>query len=196
MKPLLFAGMVLVVYALARLPTVESSRFAGQVFEPAPEAMDFALNASDGTEFQLGLHRGQVVVLSFVYSFCPDVCPTTLVDLSQVRLLLGDRAKRVRFAFITLDPERDTPERFRTYVTAFDPTFLALTGSADQLARVRKAYGVVAEKQAVRGTSAAYLIAHSAYTYVIDPEGRLRLRFPFGMDIEAMAHDIAQLLRR
>jgi protein SCO1/2 len=118
------------------------------------------------------------------------------VDLSQVRALLGEQAKQVRFAFITLDPERDTPERFRTYVTAFDPSFLALTGSADQLAQVRKAYGVIAEKQRVPGTSAAYVIAHSAYTYVIDPEGRLRLRLPFGMDIEAMAHDIAQLLRR
>lgn len=196
MKQPLFAGLVLVVYALAIPATVEPSRFAGQVFEPAPMAMDFTLNTADGTEFHLGRHRSEVVVLSFVYSFCPDVCPTTLVDLSQVRVRLGEGAKRVRFAFITLDPERDTPERFRTYVTAFDPAFLALTGSADQLARVRKGYGVVAEKQAVPGTSATYLIAHSAYTYVIDPEGRLRLRFPFGMDIEAMAHDIAQLLRR
>ena len=174
---------------------LQSAQFAGQALVPPPAAMDFTLQAADGSEFKLSQQRGKVVLLSFGYTFCPDVCPTTLVELSQVRARLGDAAKRVRVAFITLDPERDTPERLGIYTKAFDPTFIGLTGSAEQLAYVRTMYGVMAEKEAVAGTSAGYLIAHSAYTYVIDPEGRLRLLFPFGLSIEEMADDIKQLLR-
>jgi protein SCO1/2 len=175
---------------------LESAQFAGQALVPPPLPMDFTLQASDGSEFRLSQQRGKVVLLSFGYTFCPDVCPTTLVELSQLRVRLGDTAKHVQVVFITLDPERDTPERLRIYTTAFDPTVIALTGSEEQLAQVRKVYGVMAEKQVVSGTSASYLIAHSAYTYVIDQEGRLRILFPFGMPIEEMADDIMQLLRR
>jgi protein SCO1/2 len=175
---------------------VESSEFAGQAITPPPPPMDFTLKAPDGSEFRLSQYRGKVVILSFGYTFCPDVCPTTLVELSQVRARLGEAAKRVQVAFITLDPRRDTPERLRLYTTAFDPSFIGLTGNDEQLAQVQRMYGVVAEKQEVSGTSADYLIAHSAYTYVLDPAGRLRLLFPFGLSIEEMADDIVQLLRR
>jgi protein SCO1/2 len=157
--------------------------------------MDFTLKASDGSEFRLSQYQGQVVLLSFGYTFCPDVCPTTPVDLSQVRVRLREAAKRVQVALITLDPERDTPERLGIYTKAFDPTFIGLTGSEEHLAWVRQMYGVIAEKQVVPGTSAAYLIAHSAYTYVIDQEGKLRLLCPFSMAIEEMADDILQLMR-
>jgi protein SCO1/2 len=144
----------------------------------------------------LSQHRGKVVVLTFGYTFCPDICPATLVELAQVRAKLGEAAKRLQVAFITLDPERDTPERLRSYTTAFDPTFVGLTGSATQLAQVREAYGVIAEKQVVPGTSAEYLLAHSAYVYVIDPKGQLQLRYPFGESIDDMADAIQDLLRR
>jgi protein SCO1/2 len=174
---------------------LRSAEFAGQALVPPPAATDFTLQAADGSHFTLSHQRGKIVLLSFGYTFCPDVCPTTLVELSQVRARLGDAAKRVRVAFITLDPERDTPERLGLYTTAFDPTFIGLTGSVGQLASVRTMYGVIAEKQAVAGTTASYLIAHSAYTYVIDPQGRLRLLFPFGLSVEEMADDILQLLR-
>jgi protein SCO1/2 len=112
----------------------------------------------------------------------------------QVRSQLGARAARLRVLFITVDPERDTVERLRAYVGAFDRSFLGLTGDPDTLARVRQAYGVVAEKRVVAGTKAAYLIDHSAFVYVVDPEGRLRLMFPFGTSIDDMAHDLALLL--
>ena len=107
---------------------------------------------------------------------------------------LGMPRSACRWPF-TLDPDRDTLERLRIYTTAFDPSFIGLTGSDEQLAQVRKAYGVMAEKQVVSGTAAPYLIAHSAYTYVIDRGGRLRLLFPFGLSVEEMAGDIMQLLR-
>jgi protein SCO1/2 len=174
---------------------LQSAQFSGRELVPPRAAIDFTLQASDGSEFKLSQQRGKVVLLNFGYTFCPDVCPTTLVELSQVRARLGDAAKRVQTAFITLDPERDTPERLSIYTKAFDPTFIGLTGSAEQLAHVRTMYGVIAEKETSQGTSAGYLIAHSAYTYVIDPKGRLRLLFPFGMSVEEMADDIMQLLR-
>ncbi|MGH8066529.1 MAG: SCO family protein [Candidatus Entotheonellia bacterium] len=188
---------VAVLWCVMAAPAVlGSAQFAGQALVPPPPPMDFTLTASDGFEFRLSHHRGKVVLLSFGYTFCPDVCPTTLVDLSQVRARLGEAAKRVQVAFITLDPERDGPERLGIYTKAFDPTFIGLTGSEEHLAQVRRMYGVIAEKEVVPGTSAEYLIAHSADTYVIDPEGRLRLLFPFGMSVEEMADDILQLMRR
>ena len=180
---------------LAAPALLQSAQFAGQAVVPPPAALDFTLQASDGSEFKLSQQRGKVVLLNFGYTFCPDVCPTTLAELSQVRARLGDAAKRVQTAFITLDPERDTPERLNIYIKTFDPTFIGLTGSAEQLAHVRTMYGVVAEKETPHSPSAGYLIAHSAYTYVIDPKGQLRLLFPFGMSIEEMADDIKQLLR-
>jgi protein SCO1 len=180
---------------LAAPALLESAQFAGQAVVPPPAALDFTLQASDGSEFKLSQQRGKVVLLNFGYTFCPDVCPTTLAELSQVRARLGDAAKRVQTAFITLDPERDTPERLNIYIKTFDPTFIGLTGNAEQLAHVRTMYGVVAEKETPHSPSAGYLIAHSAYTYVIDPKGQLRLLFPFGMSIEEMADDIKQLLR-
>lgn len=192
--------MVSVIAALACVVTtpavLESADFAGRELTPPLPATDFTLKATNGSDFRLSQLRGKVVLISFGYTFCPDVCPTTLVELSQVRTRLGDAAKRVQVAFITLDPDRDTLERLRLYTTAFDPSFIGLTGSDEQLAQVRKAYGVMAEKQVVSGTAAPYLIAHSAYTYVIDREGRLRLLFPFGLSVEEMAGDIMQLLRR
>jgi protein SCO1 len=193
-------AMMSVITALACVVTtatvLESADFAGRELTPPLPMTDFTLKATDSSDFRLSQLRGKVVVISFGYTFCPDVCPTTLVDLSQVRARLGDAAKRVQVVFITLDPERDTLERLRVYTTAFDPSFIGLTGSEEQLAQVREMYGVAAEKQVVPGTAAPYLIAHSAYTYVVDREGRLRLLFPFGLSVEAMADDVVQLLRR
>jgi protein SCO1/2 len=175
-------------------PVSAAGPFRGGVLEPAHPAPDFSLRASDGSTFRLRDQRGRVVVLFFGYTFCPDVCPLTLSEMAQVRRRLGARAARLRTVFITVDPERDSIERLRTYVGAFDPAALGLTGDRDALARVRQAYGVVAEKRIVGGTKAAYLIDHSAFVYVVDPEGRLRLIFPFGTSTDDMAHDLALLL--
>jgi protein SCO1/2 len=195
MRRMLMRWMKRLCWGLLLPGAVYSAQFTGQSLVPPPAAQDFSLQTADGAEFKLSQQRGKIVLLNFGYTFCPDVCPTTLVELSQVRARLGDAAKRVQIAFITLDPERDTPQRLGIYTKAFDPTFIGLTGSADQLAQVRTMYGVIAEKEAVAGTAAGYLIAHSAYTYVIDREGRLRLLFPFGMSVEEMADDIKLLLR-
>jgi protein SCO1/2 len=182
--------------ALALAASAEAAEFKSGVLDPPRPAPELALKTSGDADFRLGRYRGDVVLLSFGYTFCPDVCPTTLVELAQVRARLGAAARRVHVFFITVDPERDTPERLRTYTRAFDPTFVGLTGTAERLAQARRAYGVTAQKRLVPGTSAAYLVDHSAFVYVIDPDGRLRLMFPFGTSIDDMAHDVQLLLRR
>jgi protein SCO1/2 len=175
---------------------LEGAQFKGGALEPPRLAPEIGLRDPEGGAFRLASYRGRVVVLSFGYTFCPDVCPMTLSELARVRSALGEAGKRMQVAFITVDPERDKPARLAEYTRYFDKTFVGLTGTPEQLAQVRKAYGVTAEKRAVPGTSAAYLIDHSAFIYVIDAEGRLRLMFPFGTPIEDMTHDIQVLLRR
>jgi protein SCO1/2 len=173
---------------------LENTPFKGGVFDPPRLAPDFTLQASDGSAFRLHQYQDKVVLLGFGYTFCPDVCPTTLALLAQVYKNLGEAAKRLQIAYITVDPERDTVERLREYVQFFDKSFLGLTGTAEQLSQVRQDYGVLMEKQVVAGSSGGYLIHHSAFIYVIDPTGRLRLMFPFGMSGAEMRHDLQLLL--
>jgi protein SCO1/2 len=176
--------------------SASAAEFKGGLLTPPRMAPDFSLTTQEGKPFRLSGERGKVVALWFGYTFCPDVCPTTLAELAQVRSRLGAEGSRFRIVFVTVDPERDTQARLREYVSAFGGSFTALTGAPGPLAETRKAYGVVADKRVVAGTSAAYLIDHSAFVYVIDPAGQLRLMFPFGMAIEDMTHDIKQLLGR
>jgi protein SCO1/2 len=171
--------------------------FRGGSLDPPRPAPDFTLRTHDGADFRLSQHRGNVVALVFGFTFCPDVCPTTLAELAQVRARLdAGAAARLRVAFVTVDPERDDAARLRAYVHAFDRTFVGLTGAPSQLLAVQKAYGVIAKKHVPKGSSAAYLVDHSAFVYVIDGDGRLRLMLPFGTSIDTMTHDIGLLLGR
>jgi protein SCO1 len=188
------AAMAIGVVCLLAARPAATSQFRGGVLDPARPATDLTLTTQDGRPFTLSHEHGKVVALWFGYTFCPDVCPTTLAELTRARQQLGKDAHRLRIVFVTVDPERDTPERLREYVKAFGGNFVAATGTPEQLAQARKAYGVVAEKRVVSGTSAAYLIDHSAFVYVVDQAGRLRLMFPFGMSVEDMVHDFKLLL--
>jgi protein SCO1/2 len=185
-----------VAFVLLLAGSATAAEFKGGLLTPPKMAPDFSLTTQEGKPFHLSSERGKVVALSFGYTFCPDVCPTTLAELAQVRSRLGGDGTRFRIVFVTVDPERDTQARLREYVRAFSGSFTALTGAPERLAETRKAYGVVADKRVVAGTSATYLIDHSAFVYVIDPAGQLRLMFPFGMPIEDMTHDIKLLLGR
>ena len=170
------------------------AEFKGGLLTPPHAAPDLSLTTQDGNAFRLSAERGKVVALWFGYTFCPDVCPATLAELARVHAQLGPRSTRFRIVFVSVDPERDTPARLRAYVGAFGARITALTGPPERLAEARAAYGVVAEKHAVAGSSAGYLIDHSAFVYVVDPAGQLRLMFPFGMSSDDMLHDIDQLL--
>jgi len=161
------------------------------VFNPAREAPDFSVRGSDGTALTLSRYRGKVVVLGFGYTSCADVCPVTLAVLALARRKLGALASQVQVIYLTVDPERDSAERLKGYLAAFDPSFVGGTGSALQMAGVRKSYGVTAEK---RGTGKDYAVAHSSFVYLITREGKLRALMPFGHKADDYVHDISMLL--
>lgn len=163
------------------------------VFEPARLAPDFVLRGSDGTELTLNRYRGKVVLLSFGFTTCTEVCPVTLAMLAQARKKLGAAANKVQVVYVTVDPERDSPERMRKYLSSFDSTFIGATGATAQLAVVRKDYGITATKVPMEG---GYSIAHSSYIYMIDRQGNLRALMPFGHNADDFVHDIKLLLRK
>jgi protein SCO1 len=165
-------------------------------FDPPRAAPDFTLPTPRGGEFRLSRHLGKVVALTFGYTSCPDVCPTVLAELSQLRLRLGAAAKRVQVVYVSVDPERDTAERLRAYTEQFDKTFLGLTGAPDQLTTVWKAYGVSLVRRDLPGSKPpTYLIHHSASVFLIDPAGRLRVMAPFGTSLDDVLHDVRALLK-
>jgi protein SCO1 len=162
------------------------------VFDPAREAPDFAVRSSDGDTLALSRYRGKVVVLGFGYTHCPDVCPLTLAVLAQAYRKLGALGSQVQIIYLTVDPERDNPERLKQFLASFDPTFLGGTGSAEQMAAVRKGYGVTAEKH---GSGSDYGVAHSSYVYLITRDGKLRALMPYGHKADDYVHDISMLLK-
>ena len=124
----------------------------------------------------------------------PDVCPTTLSTWRNVHQALGKDADRVRFVFVTVDPERDTAERLGLHVNAFNPDFVGLTGPQEDLEAVYRIFDIVAEKDTSSGSAAGYLVNHTATTFVLDPEGQWRLRESYGTEVPDLVYDIQQLL--
>jgi protein SCO1/2 len=170
--------------------------FRTGALEPPGPAPDFTLRTDQGKTVHLRDWRGSVVLLYFGYTSCPDICPTTLAEFAEVKKQLGPAAQRLRVALVTVDPERDTPKRLRIYTRTFDPTFLGLTGPKAALAKVWKAYGVYVQSHRVPGSSEGYVVDHSATTFVIDPQGNLRLAIPFGTPVDDIRHDLQLLLVR
>lgn len=144
---------------------------------------------------RLSDYQGRLVLLFFGYTHCPDVCPTTLAKLRYALRQLGETAKEVQVVFVSVDPERDTPEVMKRYLSHFDPAFVGLTGRPEEVEAVARAYGVYVEKEEV-GSAAGYLVTHSARTYVIDRKGRLVLTFADETEPQDIAADLRQLLRR
>lgn len=154
----------------------------------------FELTDHNGRRRTLADFKGKVVTLFFGFTHCPDVCPTTLVEMASVTKELGNDAGRVQVLFVTVDPERDTAGVLKRYVPAFHPSFLGLTGSADDIARTAKEFKIIYQKQKLQG--GAYTMDHSAGTYIIDGEGRLRLFAQYGAGAPALLHDIRLLLKQ
>jgi protein SCO1 len=187
---------VTVLSCLVPTASAEGAELRAGAFEPPHSAPDFALRAPDGGEFRLSRHRGRVIALTFGYTNCPDVCPTVLAELAQIRARLGHDGTRVQVVYVSVDPQRDTPGRLRAYTELFDTTFLGLTGSPEQLGPVWKAYGVsIARREIPGGGPDAYGIHHTASVYLIDVVGRLRVMAPFGTPVDDVLHDVRALLK-
>jgi len=154
---------------------------------------DFKLIDHNGQPRTLSDFRGKVLVVFFGFTHCPDVCPTTLAELARALKQLGPDAQRVQVVMITVDPQRDTPEVLKPYVTALDPTFLGLTGDPQAIADTAREFKVFYQKSP-GASPQAYSVDHTSGTYVYDPAGRVRLMVSYGQGAEVFAHDIRQLL--
>ncbi|MFT7462197.1 MAG: protein SCO1/2 [Pseudohongiellaceae bacterium] len=168
--------------------------FRGREFFDATDAADFSLANQHGDRFALSDHRGEVVLLFFGYIHCPDVCPATLSIWTKLEEQLGEDAQNVSFLFVTVDPTRDSPERMKAQLAPFGEHIQGLTGSKEALAPLYEAYDVRREAQSI-GSGGAYLMDHNPETLLIDPQGRLRLRYIFGTPAVDIADDVRWLLR-
>lgn len=168
--------------------------FSGTIIQSPDPAFDFTLTGSKG-DVSLSDYRGKLVLIYFGYTFCPDICPATLANVGQALRDLGAKADDVQLIMISLDPERDTPEKLAEYVAHFYPSFIGVTGSEEKLAEVTSLYGIFYEKH--EGSAASgYLIDHTATLLVIDREGYLKLVFPFGVTVQEIADDLKYMLRQ
>ena len=191
------ALVLLLLMTGCKQPTSALEPLKGLVAEDvtgATYAQNFELFDHHGQRRTLADFRGKVVVVFFGYTHCPDVCPTTLYDFSRALKLLGADAKKVQVLFVTLDPARDTPKILSLYVPAFDPGFLGLYADASYTAQLAKHYQIYYRYQPV-DSAGNYAIDHSAFTYVYDTEGRLRLKMPFAENPVDIASDLYRLLR-
>ena len=161
----------------------------------ADYAKDFALTDHNGQPKSLKDFAGKVVVMFFGYTQCPDVCPTTMAELAEIKKLLGADGSKLQGVFVTIDPARDTPEVLKAYMGNFDPTFLALVPTPTQLAALAKDYKIYYKK--VEGkTDTSYTMDHSAGSYVYDTQGKLRLFTRYGTGPKPLADDIRMLLKQ
>jgi protein SCO1 len=169
-------------------PRFKSTDITGADYGKSLELTDHTGRARKLEDF-----RGKVVVVFFGFTHCPDVCPTTLGEVSQAIKQLGADAERVQVLFVTVDPERDTRDVLAQYVTAFDPRFLGLYGDAAATQRAAKEFKVYYEK---RKSGDSYSIDHSAQSYVIDPQGRLRLFVRHDRIASDLPDDLRRLLKQ
>lgn len=192
-QPKHLISLFLVIISLT-LTACQSYQFKGTPYSEPQPAPDFELTATDGERFRLSEQRGQIVLMFFGYTSCPDVCPMTLAEARRVLEGLEGQAERVTFLFVTVDPERDTPKILGNYLKAFHPAIVGLTGTQDELAAVYQEYGIIAEKETLHESAVGYSVNHTARVFLVDSEGRLRLSYAFGTPPEDILEDIRHLL--
>jgi protein SCO1 len=174
--------------------TEKKAEFRSVDITGAEHAQDFALPDVNGQTKTIADFKGKAVVLFFGFAQCPDVCPTTMAEVAAAKKSLGKDADKVTAIFITVDPERDTPQVLKSYMESFDPTFTALRGTPEQTAALAKYFKIYYKK--VEGkTPTSYTIDHTAASFVYDPQGKIRLYTRYGMGAQALAEDLKILLR-
>ena len=167
--------------------------FNGVALEPAEQAPVLRLADSTGAPFDVAQQRGKVVLLFFGYTHCPDVCPTTLVDWRHVADSLGAKAKDVRFVFVSVDPERDTPALAQRYAARFSPSFVGLAGTLAEIESLKSAWKITALRDG-SPTNANYTVTHPSQVFVIDRDGKLRLMQRPGLTTAQVTADVRALL--
>lgn len=168
-------------------------QYAGTVLGPPTPLDDFTLPTADGGTFRLSDYRGQKVLVYFGYTSCPDICPTTVLEVRKAVEALGDEAQNVQFVMISVDPARDTPERLQQYMTNFHPSFIGLRTDDEQaLDAVLQEFGAYYEIPE-QDDEENYLVNHTAALFLVDESGGLREVFSYGVTGEQIAEDIRHL---
>ena len=191
------ASLVIVALAIfLNMIFFKPASFRGTAYaDPLVLAPDFTLKDANGHDFQLQSYHDKIVLLFFGYTYCPDVCPTTLAELKLVTEKLGKNAANVQVVFVSIDPGRDTSETMQKYTERFSPSFIGLSGSEQELAPIWDNYGVF--REVVERTSETnYIINHTARVILIDQNGNMRLSYGFQTPPEDIAHDIEILLNQ
>ena len=191
----LIAASALSISAAAVLTACspDGPAFRGVNITGADYARDFSLTDHHGQLRSLKDFRSKVVVVFFGFTQCPDVCPTSMQELAEVKAALGADGERLQGIFISVDPERDTLEMLKAYMENFDPSFLALRPTPEQLPALAKDFKIHYKK--VDGTTpTSYTLDHSAGSYLYDPQGRLRVYHRYGSGTEALTEDVRLLL--
>lgn len=172
----------------------KSDSFRGTAYnEPYPPAPNFELTRSNGDSFRLSDQRGKILLLFFGYTFCPDVCPATLAELNMALNQIPDKADSVQVVFVTVDPDRDTPQITQEYVGHFNPSFIGLSGPILDLGKIWQDYGIF--REVVTSDSAVTTVSHTARVVLIDKDGNLRLSYPFGTPVEDIVYDLNLILK-
>jgi protein SCO1 len=191
----MFARLLLaLLVAVLAACQADAPRFNNVDITGANYARDFRLADFNGRMRSLSDFRGKLVVVFFGYTQCPDVCPTTLTDMAEVKKRLGPDGDKLQVIFITLDPDRDTNEVLAQYVPGFDPSFLALRGTREETAAIAKDFKVFYQKVPGK-TETSYTLDHTAGSYVFDREGRVRLFLRHAGGVEPIVADLQKLLR-
>lgn len=168
-------------------------QFHGTVLQSPQPAPDFTLQGATGN-VSLSDFRGKMVILYFGYTYCPDVCPASMSAVAGAMEIIGKKAERVQVIMVSVDPDRDTPAEIDAYAKHFNPNFVGVTGSAEEIAQVATLYGIYYAKE--EGSAASgYLVEHTATLMVIDERGALKLLLPFGVTAEEIAADLNYMLR-
>jgi len=190
------ALLVIVVIAAVTFFMSQFDSFRGTAYvEPYPPAHEIELTQADSQAFRLSEQKGKIILLFFGYTSCPDVCPTTLAELKLVTDELGDSADSVKVVFITVDPERDTPEKIQAYADQFNKNFIGLSGSLAQLQKIWDGYGIYRKIAPPEGSEAGYSVDHTARITLIDADGNLRLSYGYQTPVDDIVHDIKLLLK-
>jgi protein SCO1/2 len=167
--------------------------FHGVDITGAEYARTLSLTDQNGQPRTLADFKGKVTVVFFGFTQCPDVCPTTMAELAQVKATLGNDADRVQGIFVTVDPERDSASVLKAYMSGFDPSFIALRGTPEEIAATAKEFKVFYAKVPGK-TEGSYSVDHTAGSYVFDTQGKVRLFVRYGSGADALAADLKVLL--
>tara|TARA_R110000787_G_scaffold143488_5_gene257258 strand:+ start:36532 stop:37134 length:603 start_codon:yes stop_codon:yes gene_type:complete len=175
----------------------DRSRLAPTATEAIRDSIksDFALVDHTGKSVTDENYRGKWLLVFFGFTNCPDVCPTALNEIAQIIENLGEKAAKVQPLFITIDPERDTPERMAEFVSAFDPRITGLTGTPEQIKASTKSFKVYYAKEVQKGAPDGYTMEHTASLYLIDPKGRFVRPYSYNATIEEISDDLRERLQ-